>query len=201
MTEFFSNEEKKFIFIHIPKTGGTSVKKILSDKIKINGFKVNGELVEYNKNTHLGINKEQFNKYKDYYKFVFVRHPYDWIKSYYNFHSNKSKFYKNITTKKIKNTINVSFDEWLGGLKKFNQTDFFTDGDDYLVDKVCRLEKFDKDLKYVLEKININNEFKNIKMKESKKFNIDTIKNLNDNQKKMIQKICAKDFRLLGYVY
>jgi hypothetical protein len=201
MTEFFSNEEKKFIFIHIPKTGGTSVKKILSDKVNIDGFKVNGELVEYNKNTHIGINKEQFKKYKDYYKFVFVRHPYGWIKSYYNFHSNKSKFYKNITTKKIKNTINKSFDEWLEGLKEFNQTDFFTNGDDYLVDKVCRLEKFDEDLKYVLEKININSDFQNIKMKDSKKFNIDTIKNLNDNQKKMIQKICAKDFKLLGYTY
>lgn len=201
MTEFFSNEEKKFIFIHIPKTGGTSVKKILSDKVNINGFKINGELVEYNKNTHIGINKEQFKKYKDYYKFVFVRHPYGWIKSYYNFHSNKSIFYENITTKKIKNTINISFDEWLGGLKEFNQTDFFTNGDDYLVDKVCRLEKFDEDLKYVLEKININSDFQNIKMKDSEKFNINTIKNLNDNQKKMIQKICSKDFKLLGYEY
>ena len=201
MTEFFSSEEKKFIFIHIPKTGGTSVKKILSEKVKIEGFKINGELVEYNKNTHLGINKEQFEKYKDYYKFVFVRHPYQWIKSYYNFHSNKSDFYKNITSKKIKNTINVSFDEWLNELKIFNQTDFFTNGDEILVDKVCRLENFEEDLVDVFKKININSNFKNIKMKDSKKFNIDTIKNLNDNQKKMIQKICAKDFRLLGYEY
>jgi hypothetical protein len=201
MTDFFSSEEKKFIFIHIPKTGGTSVKKILSGKIKIDGFKTNGELVEYDKNTHIRINKKQFKKYNDYYKFVFVRHPYDWMKSYYNFHSNKSDFYKNITSKKIKNTITVSFDEWLDELKIFNQTDFFTHGDEILVDKVCRLEKFEEELKYVLEKININSEFENIKMKDSKKFNINTIKNLNDKQKKMIQKICAKDFRLLHYKY
>ena len=180
-----------FLFI-FRKTGGTSVKKILSDKIKIEGFKIDGELINYNKNTHIGINKVQYEKYNDYFKFVFVRHPYDWIKSYYNFHSNKSEFYKNITSKKIKNTINVSFDEWLKGLKVFNQTDFFTDGDDYLVDKVCRLEKFDEDLKYVLEKININSEFKNIKMKESKKFNIDTIKNLNDNQKNDSKNMCKR---------
>lgn len=201
MTEFFSNEEKKFIFIHIPKTGGTSVKKILSDKINIDGFKLNGELVEYNKNTHIIINKEQFKKYKDYYKFVFVRHPYDWIKSYYNFHSNKSKFYKNITDIKINNSINIDFDKWLSGLKNFNQTDFFTHNDEFLVDKICRLENFEEDMKEVLDKININSEFQNIKMKDSKKFNIDTIKNLNDSQKKLIQKICDKDFRLLKYKY
>jgi len=201
MTEFFSNEDKKFIFIHIPKTGGTSVKKILSDKINICGFKINGELVKYNKNTHIGINKEQFEKYKDYFKFVFVRHPYDWIKSYYNFHSNKSKFYKNLTSKKIENTITVNFDKWLKSLNNFNQTDFFTNNDEILVNKVCKLEKFDEDLKYVLEKINLNSNFQSIKMKDSKKFNIDTIKNLNDKQKEMIQKICAKDFRLLNYKY
>ena len=45
------------------------------------------------------------------------------------------------TLKKIKNTITVSFDEWLKGLKIFNQTDFFTNNDEILVDKVCRLEK------------------------------------------------------------
>ena len=31
-------------------------------KILIDGFKLNGELVEYNKNTHIIINKEQFKK-------------------------------------------------------------------------------------------------------------------------------------------
>lgn len=161
-----------FLYIY-QKQGGTSVKKILSDKINVCGFKINGELVKYNKNTHIGINKEQFEKYKDYFKFVFVRHPYDWIKSYYNFHSNKSKFYKNLTLKKIENTITVNFDKWLTNLNNFNQTDFFTNNDEILVNKVCKLEKF----------------------------NIDTIKNLNDKQKEMIQKICAKDFRLLNYKY
>lgn len=201
MTEFFSNEEKKFIFIHIPKTGGTSVKKILSEKMIIKGFKIKGELVKYNKVTHIGINKEQFKKYKDYYKFVFVRHPYDWIKSYYNFHLNKSRFYKHFTSKRVKNTINISFDDWLYKLNNFNQTNFFTDGDTFLVNKVCKLEKFDEDLKFVLEKINVDSNFKSVKMKDSKKFNIDTIKTLNDKQKKLVQKICAKDFKLLGYEY
>lgn len=199
MSEFFSNEEYKFIFIHIPKTGGTSVKKILSDKIKINDIKFTGELVEYKKNTHIKITKEQFNKYGDYFKFVFVRHPYDWIKSYYNFHYNKDKFYKNLTSKKINKSINISFNDWLSTLNNFNQTDFITDGDTILVDRVCKLEDFNNEMKYILNKLNINNEFNNVQMKSAKKFKIDTVKELTNEQKQKIQKICSKDFRLLKY--
>ena len=73
MSEFFSSKKKKFIFIHIPKTGGTSVKKIISDKIKIEGFNISNQLVTYTKKTHIKMNKKTFLKYKDYFKFVFVR--------------------------------------------------------------------------------------------------------------------------------
>lgn len=199
MSEFFSNNEKKFIFIHIPKTGGTSLKKILSEKINIDGFKVNGELVIYNKNTHIGINKKQFLKYKDYFKFTIVRHPYDWIKSYYNFHANKSKFYAQITNKKINNTITESFDDYLKNLNSFNQTDFFTDGNDIFVDKICKLENFDKDMVFILKKLKLNLNYKHTHMKNSVEFKIDQIKDLTENQKKEIQRICKKDFELLGY--
>lgn len=199
MTEFFSSEEKKFIFIHVPKTGGTSVKKILSEKLKMKDITFDGEYVKYKKNTHLKMNINFFEKYNDYFKFVFVRHPYDWIKSYYNFHYNKEKFYKNITNKKIKNTINVSFDDWLSSLNNFNQTDFFCDNDLFLVDKVCYLENFNDEMKFILNKLNINNNFEFIKMKDSKKLNLDTVKELTNEQKIKIQKICSNDFRLLKY--
>jgi hypothetical protein len=192
MSEFFSNEKYKFIFIHIPKTGGTSVKKILSEKIKINDIKFTDELVEYKKSTHIKITKKQFNKYSNYLKFTFVRHPYDWIKSYYNFHYNKDKFYKNLTKKKINKTITINFDEWLNTLTNFNQTDFITDNDTFLVDYICKLENFNEEMKFILKKLNINSEFNNIKMKDSKKFKIDTIKELNNEQKLKIQKICYK---------
>ena len=47
-------------------------------------------------------------------------------------------------------------------------------------------------MKFILKKLNINSEFNNIKMKDSKKFKIDTIKELNNEQKLKIQKICYK---------
>jgi hypothetical protein len=128
------------------------------------------------------MNINTFEKYNDYFKFVFVRHPYEWIKSYYNFHYNKKKFYKQICDKNVNNTITVSFDEWLNTLTEFNQSDFFTKGDKILVDKICKLENFDNEMVFLL-----------------KKFNIDTIKELTDEQKIKIQKICKKDFELLEY--
>lgn len=201
MTEFFSNDTYKFIFIHIPKTGGTSVKKILSDKIKIDGFSIKGENVKYTKSTHIGINLEQYIKYNNYFKFVFVRHPYDWIKSYYNFHSNKNKFYSNINIKNINNTININFDEWLNSLNNFNQTDYFIKEDKILVDKICKLENFNEEMVFILNKLNINNEFTNIKLKDSLKHKINTINELTVEQKMKIQKICKKDFQYLNYEF
>lgn len=199
MTEFFSSEEKHFIFIHVPKTGGTSVKKILSEKLEIKDIKFDGEYVKYNKDTHLKMNLNSFKKYNNYFKFVFVRHPYDWIKSYYNFHHNKNKFYKQICNKNVSNTITDTFDDWLDTLTSFNQTDFFTDGNKILVDKICRLENFDEEIIFLLKKFNLNTKYEKTRMKNAKKFNMDTVKELTENQKLKIQKICKKDFELLGY--
>lgn len=199
MSEFFSNKKFNFIFIHIPKTGGTSLKKILDDKIKIEGWDSKGELITYNKDTHKKFLYEDYIKYNSFYKFTIVRHPYKWIMSYYNFHKNKDKFYKNITSKKIKNTINISFDKWLSQLKSFNQSDWFYSNNKILVDKIIKLENFDNDVKELLNTLNLESSFKNYHFKNSKKFNIDEIKELTNKQKEKIQKICYNDFKLLGY--
>jgi chondroitin 4-sulfotransferase 11 len=67
------NQDHKFIFIHIPRTGGTSIEKNFSyigDEIK------HWNLRDY-KNY---LNEREFN---EYFKFTFVRNPWDIVVSKY----------------------------------------------------------------------------------------------------------------------
>ena len=192
----FSNN--KFVFIHIPKTGGTSVKKILNDKLDIAGWSIKNELVKWENPTHKKMNRKLYEKYKNHFKFVFVRHPYDWIKSIYNFKKNRKIFYKKSCNLDINNKIDIDFDTWLDLLNSCNQTDWFIN-DGILVDKICKLENFSDEMKFILKKLNLNSDFKITHLKNSKKYNIDEIKFLTDKQKIKIQKICKNDFKILNY--
>ena len=70
------NEEKKFIFIHIPKTGGSSIEKALGLK----GFQ---------HDTHAFYSDE---KYGQYFKFTVVRNPWDKVVSDYEWMINNYIF-------------------------------------------------------------------------------------------------------------
>ena len=79
----FINHTHKFIFIHIPKNGGTSIR---------NSFDINGydKKVVRKKYPHDGAMKIRDycgdEVWNTFYKFAVVRNPYDRLVSYYHFH-------------------------------------------------------------------------------------------------------------------
>lgn len=74
-------KQLKKVFVHIPRTGGTSVTKAIKDKLDTSNH------VEDFK--HYDINYyKRFLEYQDYEYFTIVRNPYSRIISYYNYHSN-----------------------------------------------------------------------------------------------------------------
>jgi hypothetical protein len=99
------NREHKFIFVHIPKTGGTSIEYALdqyNDTDNTNIKSVNGD--PYNKNhikhKHLFL-KGYIKKYSDvrenteaYYKFTIIRNPWDRIASHYHFFKRTNHIHK-----------------------------------------------------------------------------------------------------------
>ena len=67
------SQEKRFLFIHIQKTGGTSMTKMFRDEMK--------DLKSY-RNPHSPLSAME-ERYEAYYKAAFVRNPYDRMLSWY----------------------------------------------------------------------------------------------------------------------
>lgn len=99
---------KKFIFIHIEKTGGTSIQKVLKeysndkliykDKKHPDSFLLNGEYKEITKHSSISTYNKYYN-IEDYVVFSCIRNPWDRILSLYfweNDKFDKNKFIKMI---------------------------------------------------------------------------------------------------------
>lgn len=78
------SNEKRTIFTHIPKCAGTSIEKAFGLTVKPSD----------GKHASIGDIKNHFNKqnashlYDQYFKFTFVRNPFDQLYSFYNYHRN-----------------------------------------------------------------------------------------------------------------
>ncbi|MDJ0582581.1 sulfotransferase family 2 domain-containing protein [Crocosphaera sp.] len=84
------SDEYKFIFIHIGKTGGTSVEKVLCDYLNLD-FKVTKKSPEGKWWKHIwaqGMKKYVGEEiWNNYFTFAFVRNPYDMILSLYSMYT------------------------------------------------------------------------------------------------------------------
>jgi len=119
------NHDKKFIFIHVPKTGGCSIKAVLHGELERHG-------------SHRTIRNLHFNT-DDYFKFGFVRNPWDRMCSLYHFCIQKPKkntgFNQSFIDNGFKQTLMKGFDSGQVDAMKW------LDGCDF----VCRFENFQKD--------------------------------------------------------
>ena len=84
MTPLVVSQEKKVLYLHVAKTGGSSIVRLL----KNNGM---DDSVLSNKHADhtekLAYFTEVANNWDDYYKFTFVRNKYDLLISLYNYDS------------------------------------------------------------------------------------------------------------------
>tara|TARA_B100000886_G_scaffold317088_1_gene256121 strand:- start:1739 stop:2350 length:612 start_codon:yes stop_codon:yes gene_type:complete len=197
--------DKKIIFIHIPKTGGTSIEDIISNgqkkKKKPDYFYgvVKGKALQHL--TALEI-KDRFDKFDEYLKFVTVRNPYERLISEYYWCQIKGIGHKH----------GQSFDDFLDYVKnivkvgKFNENKYidhfipqykfvYDNNFNIIVDKIFYFEEFGKIINFSKEITN-NKNIKNIhKLKQNKKKKI----KLNESQKSIIYNIYEKDFVLFNY--
>ena len=90
------NQKDKTIFIHIPKTGGTTINAAMNDSFWQTKVGFNYRHIFPNKNSNAGdiFDPYENEKYKDYIIFTMLRTPLDRITSEYHFIRERREFTK-----------------------------------------------------------------------------------------------------------
>jgi hypothetical protein len=203
---YFNKNEEKVLFIHIPKTGGTSIEKYLSKKYDIpldihSLWDIHARFrngVSYQHQTFLTIKKNsklfKINFDENIKIFSAIRNPYDRLIS-------DLFFYKlidvNDTPQKVEKVIKV----YLYGGNKYLRDNHVIPQHLFLIDETGEISKDIKILK--TETLNEDMEsigFSNFNIRENATENRKNYKAyLNKNSVALINKYYEKDFKLLGY--
>ena len=131
------NRSRKWGFIHIPKTGGTSITATLKKQ----------EGTEYVSTSHNHIGK--FENIKDYYIFCIVRNPFTRFASAYYHQIRKDGF---MSVRKFIDSI------YEHDYLFFPQSYFITNGnsEDKKVSFIGRYENYENDIKHIFQNIGLN---------------------------------------------
>lgn len=216
------SHKKEFIFIHIFKTAGTSVTDVfvpyarIKDRLAhqyfysrklINGINRSFGISDQGSKWFTGYHKhapvkelkkklppEVFNQY---FKFAFVRNPYDWLASYY-FYIRASKYHP-----LHKTLLNLKFNEFIPfHLNQYppRQIDFITDEKkEIIIDYIGHLKKIDRDIQKLGNLLNISIpkvRKKNITKKAITENYLDLYSH---NSLSLVNDYYHEDFEFLGY--
>lgn len=187
------SEEKKFIFIHIPKTAGNSIqyalKKYSSDKFRfkndgINKFElVNKFLNDNSKHTKIFEYQNYYNL-ENYYKITSVRNPWDRCLSFY--------FFNNVNKK-------INFYNYLKKCKNYLEHIKNKKGE-IKIDKFVYYETLKNDFSELCVYLNIDNN-NLLHLNKSKNNKINYRDYYDDKSKDIVYKIYKEDIKLFGYEF
>jgi len=193
------SEGHKYIFIHVPKTGGTPIYKHLVTHFKGSHKQVHLKASSICRRMGTGA-------YKEFFKFTFIRNPFSRMVSWYNWILQESFWKKEIIHPGtfedfIKNYVQVYSDQPLA-LQSYsfreNQVDFITTSKGIKPDYIGRFENLENEWKRICEIL----KFKYIKLDVYKKQNYGDYKDYyNDELIKIMNKRFKKDLDYFGYKY
>lgn len=204
------SHEHTCIFVHIPKTGGTSIEAILWPGPRTHEQLWMGCINQYGNAYQTGglqhlfathIRKEVGQQtFADYFSFSFVRNPWDRAVSQYSYFLERPDLQQFLGLQE-----DASFKTYLERIAKRThvqwdaQHKFLHDEEgQLLVDFVGRFENFEEDIHHVLHELNLQNQ-PIPHLQQSKRVAWNTC--YDDEAKEMVAEFYAKDIRMFQYVY
>mgnify|MGYP003125650778 CR=1 FL=1 len=199
------SHKHKTIFVHIPKTAGTSVEVVLG----VNGIN----------ETHLRSHKEEvINSVKfapqhytakilkahkrvqpfwdKYFKFSIVRHPYTRVLSEYFWVKGKTRQNLTFDSSDLTNHLKGYYSK-IDNDHKLSQTDYLYNNDKFLVEKVFKFENIKSEFsKFALKKWPTAPNLRHIQKSSNKASYIDQ---LTQYHKDFIYELYDKDFKNFNY--
>ena len=207
------HSEKKCIFIHIPKTGGTTICRGLNPI----GFESGGTRTFFKKNKYMGLNisvkhyparfLKEYILEDDYFIFSFVRNPWDLLVSSY-FWWNKpdtGKKFKKIKTKvcsmKFKDYILSEYVCYINEINTHGLGQHYwllNEKQEYIVDFVGRCENIENDFNFICDEVGFERQEL---LKHNKSKHSHYTKYYDDETREIVAEKYAKDIEYFGYKF
>ena len=205
----------RFIFIHVYKVAGSSIRKALRryEPLPVRLKRIAGislkklglldpekQLNYKNYDTHItaGELRERLPRhiYDGFFKFAFVRNPWDWQVSLYHYMLMKTTHHQHAFIKSL-----GSFDryiEWRVKEDKHLQKEFVTDADgELIVDFVGKIENLERDFEHVCRKTGIKASLPH----ENRSQRRDYRSYYNERTKQLVYEHFREDVELFGYTF
>jgi len=200
----FLSYDPQFIFVHIPKTAGTSISNCLrtvaAGKVEQGSQK---DSWDFHTTARLFKYKLGGNQFDNSFKFSFVRNPWDWMYSWYSMHR-KGQDADDYTFKhwlmeyEHKMTRTFMWDEIPIASQRRGQMDWLTNKNgEVIVDFVGRFENLEEDFDIVRDKLKIKKRL----TKTNASIRGDYRSAYDNEMIEFVYKYCEKDIKEFGYEY
>lgn len=191
-------QEKRFFFIHVPKTAGKSLRVALY-----------GAADGARHCTAIDIKRRYPREWYDFFTFCVVRNPYDRLYSAYRYLIGGGNQQKDDLQFLVKKLLDVQDFEsfvcdWLTDDKAYSYThfipqyEFIYEGNQCLVDYICRFECLAIDYEFLRGKLDLGSDLVHTNS-SGFKVGVHFLDVYTAEMMKKVARIYADDFRLFGY--
>ena len=192
------SDKHKCIFIHVPKTAGESIETALMGRPNWEKDDPNYASLNLPKDSTVGEDKHYtISQWKDhmcfdnYFKFSFVRNPWDSAYSFYEYRKKRDQFHHSFTD--WVKLINPKFwKEFLSPLKYI-----LLDGEEG-VDFIGRFEDIEADWDYVCYRLSIDLELPHVNKSVNK---LDYLNHYDDTSRDIVYKHLKEDIEYFNYSF